>query len=305
MIPDDPRTDGWTVSHEEVVTPVGRWRLVEATPPPALAELVETVWASQGHDCFEEEEILPRSSTEVLFGLGDRHSLRDRREPSRQRHFDASFVSGLQQEPLHVISPPTTAMAGVRLHPAGVATFLRDTPAAIAGAVVELDAILGPQVERLRQRVATTPDLRDRALLLAAAVGRRLAAARPLAEPVRHVLWALQASGGTTPIRHLVRETGYSHRWVTRRFRDAVGLTPKAFARLVRFESAFARLNTLHRVHWAELALDCGYYDQAHMAREFRAFAGTTPSEVFRRRSPDGLGLLTDDDVPTGGPLLD
>jgi AraC-like DNA-binding protein len=288
---------GWQVVEERHDSPLGRWRLVLALPAGPLAERVEAVWASAGEGVFEAEEILPRSRTEVLLSMGGRHWLRDPAEGAGDRAFESSFVSGLQQRPLSVVSPADSAMAGVRLRPAGVAAFLRDTPAAIAGAVVELDAVLGPEVERLREQIATTRDLRRRALLLAAAVARRLDAAPPLSPAVRFALAALHASRGGAPVRDLVRASGYSHRWVTERFRAEVGLAPKAYARVVRFEHAFERLAGAERVRWAEFALDCGYYDQAHLVREFRALAGATPTEVFRRRAPDGLGLLTEEDA--------
>ncbi|HVS03116.1 MAG TPA: helix-turn-helix domain-containing protein [Thermoanaerobaculia bacterium] len=291
----EPAGDAWRVVEQSAATPVGSWRMVLAMPSGPLAERVEAVWSSEGSDCFAEEEILPRSRTEVLFCLGDRHWLRDRQDRRRDRAFDTSFVSGLQRRPLHVVSPPTTAMSGVRLRPAGVAPFLRDLPQVIAGSVVELDGILGPEVETLREQIASTRDLRRRTLLLAAAVARHLDPTPAPCVAVRFVLSMLHASRGAASIRELVRATGFSHRWVTERFRAEIGLAPKAYARLVRFESAFERLCALEGVHWAEFALDCGYYDQAHLVREFRELAGATPGEVFRRRAPDGLGLLDEE----------
>ena len=298
MIPArEPAERGWQVVEERQDSPLGRWRVVLALPEGPLAERVEAVWASTGEGVFEAEEILPRSRTEVLFCMGDRHWLCDPADRARDRAFESSFVSGLQQRPLSVVSPSDSAMAGVRLRPAGAAAFLRDTPAAIAGSVVELDAVLGPAVERLREQIATAGDLRRRVLLLAAAVARHLDGVPPPSAAVRFALAALHASRGGAPIRDLVRATGYSHRWLTERFRAEVGLAPKAYARVVRFETAFERLGLAEHVRWAEFALDCGYYDQAHLVREFRAFAGATPTEVFRRRAPDGLGLLTEDDA--------
>ena len=283
---------------EEVESsPVGSWRIVLAIPAGPLARWVEAVWASEGVGCFEEEQILPRSRTEVLFGLGDRHWLRNGNGSEPDRAFDRSFVSGLQRRPLHVESPTTTAMAGVRLRAEGAARFLRETPSAIAGAVVDLDDVLGTGVERLREQIACTPDLRRRALLLAAAVARHLGTADGPPAAVRFALDALHASRGAIPIRDLVRECGFSHRWLTERFRDEIGLTPKAYARLVRFEAAFETLCRLDRVDWAAFALDAGYYDQAHLVREFRQLAGVTPSEAYRRRAPDQLGLLTDEEA--------
>lgn len=269
--------------------------MVLALPVGPVAERVEAVWASSTLGCFEREEILPRSRTEVLFCLGETHWLRDRRDASADRSFETSFVSGLQRRPLDVDSPPINSMAGVRLRPEGVAAFLRDTPATIAGQVVELDAVLGPAIEKLREQLALCRDLRSRVLLLAAAVARHLEAEPAVSDGVRLALDMLHGSRGGTPIYEIVRATGFSHRWLTERFRAEVGLAPKTYARVVRFESAFERLGALDQVHWADFALDCGYYDQAHLVREFRDLAGTTPREVFRRRAPDGLGLLDEE----------
>jgi len=292
-----PAERGWRVVEEAASTAVGSWRVVLAVPEGPLAAQVEAVWASEAFDCFEEEEILPRSRTEVLFCLGDRHWLRDRSGLDGDRAFETSFVSGLQRRPLHVRSPATTCMAGIRLKPAGVAAFLRDTPSGIADEVIELDGVLGSQVEALREQVAGTRDLRRRALLLAAAVTRRLESAPGPSDAVRLALEAIGASRGGVGIRELVRSTGRSHRWLTERFRAEIGLTPKAYARLVRFEAAYEEICRLDRVRWAELALDAGYYDQSHLVRDFRELAGATPTEVFRRRAPDGLGLLTEEEA--------
>lgn len=292
-----PAERGWRVVEEGASTPVGTWRVVLAFPEGTLAGLVEAVWASEGVDCFQQEEILPRTRTEVLFSLGDRHWLRDHRSPELDRGFERSFVSGLQGRPLHVESPPTTSMAGVRLRPEGVASFLRDTPAAIAGAVLDLDDILGREVDRLREQIACADGLDRRVLLLADAVARHLDPAPALPDAVRCALAEIHASRGGASIREIVEACGRSHRWLTERFRSEVGIAPKAYARLVRFESAFAELCRRGRVRWAEFAAEAGYYDQAHMVREFREYAGATPTDVFRRRAPDGLGLLTEDEA--------
>lgn len=292
-----PSAAPWTLVEERHASPLGRWTLVLALPPAPLADLVEAVWTSRGEGLFTQEEILPRTPTEVLFALGETHWLRDRFDPANDRAYTRAFVSGLQQRPLAVESPPDAEMAGVRLRPAGAAAFLRDSPATIAGAVIDLDALLGAGVESLRDQLASLRDLRRRALRLAAAVERHLAAARPAAPAIRMALAALARSGGTTPIRELVAASGWSHRHFAARFRAEVGLAPKAYARIARFEAAFARLQSLARPRWAEFAAEQGYFDQAHLIRDFRELAGATPVEVFRRRAPDGLGLLSAEEL--------
>jgi transcriptional regulator GlxA family with amidase domain len=101
-------------------------------------------------------------------------------------------------------------------------------------------------------------------------------------EPPPELAWAwgrMVASGGRVPVRRLAETTGWSERRLLRGFREHVGLPPKTFARLLRFRRAVARLEREGARALADVALDCGYYDQAHFNRDFRAFAGATPTE--------------------------
>jgi methylphosphotriester-DNA--protein-cysteine methyltransferase len=77
-------------------------------------------------------------------------------------------------------------------------------------------------------------------------------------------------------------------------FHEEVGLTPKQFARVRRFGWALRRLRKGSRVNWARLAVECGYYDQAHLIKDFQTFACVCPSAYLRTRdarSPTTLSL--------------
>ena len=82
----------------------------------------------------------------------------------------------------------------------------------------------------------------------------------------------------------VTRQTGLSHRRFIEVFRDQVGLTPKVYWRLQRFRQVLQRVHRAPRVEWADLALECGYYDQAHFIRDFRAFSGLSPSAYLAQR---------------------
>lgn len=283
-------------------SPLGRWTLVAAAPQGLLGELVEVVWTSRGEGVFTQEEILPRTPTEVLFALGETHWLRDRQTPSRDRAYTRAFVSGLQTRPLWVESPADSEMAGIRLRPLGAAAFLRSSPSAIAESVVDLDLLLGRGVESLRDQLAGEPDLTRRTLRLAAAVEDHLLSThtRLPAPAIRDALAQLQRSAGRVSIGRLVERSGFSHRHFAARFEAEIGVAPKTFARIARFEAAFAALQTPRhvgdgRAGWADFALQFGFYDQSHLIREFHELAGATPADVVRRLAPDGLGLLADE----------
>src|SRR5262249_42838854 len=93
---------------------------------------------------------------------------------------------------------------------------------------------------------------------------------------------------GRAPIGELAEELGWSHRRLIARFRDHIGLTPKTLARVIRFDRAVRRLHASQPENLAELAFDCGYFDQAHLNRDFREFAGTSPTAFIAARLDSG-----------------
>jgi AraC-like DNA-binding protein len=103
----------------------------------------------------------------------------------------------------------------------------------------------------------------------------------------------LHASGGLVPVKEIAAEVGWSRKHLLLQFRDHVGLPPKTLARIIRFNRTLRCLEGIEAPHWAEIAHACGYYDQAHFNRDFRAFAGTTPGDYLRRRIAEG-GVVGD-----------
>jgi len=96
----------------------------------------------------------------------------------------------------------------------------------------------------------------------------------------------LTETGGNLRISELAAEVGWSRRYLATRFHAETGLTPKAAARVIRFERACDRLRSPHRPALAEVAADAGYVDQAHLSRDFRDLAGTTATAWLRERLP-------------------
>ncbi|MDQ3823046.1 MAG: helix-turn-helix domain-containing protein [Actinomycetota bacterium] len=130
---------------------------------------------------------------------------------------------------------------------------------------------------RLVDRLEGAPDWDDRFSLLDDFLGRRLADARPVSP---EVIWAwerLRRTHGRERVASLAEELGWSRKRLVARFREQVGLPPKAAARLLRFERARELAGTMR---WGEVAFACGFADQPHLISEFRAFTGRTP-ETF------------------------
>jgi AraC-like DNA-binding protein len=112
-------------------------------------------------------------------------------------------------------------------------------------------------------------------------------------EPDPEVLWAwrqLRQSHGKILISHLVTELGWSHSRLVTRFREQIGVTPKQYARLARFQQVVRHPSFAPGADWCNIAQTCGFYDQSHLIRDVRAFAGDTPEGLARRRMTESAG---------------
>jgi AraC-like DNA-binding protein len=151
----------------------------------------------------------------------------------------------------------------------------------LANRAVGLDQLPGRWLPNLQARLAETAGWPRRFALLDEAMTARLAATAP---PDRRVQWAwdqLAGSHGMVGIAGLASELGWSRRHLAAVFRRDAGLTPKMMARVLRFQRAHSYLDRVDRHGgWSGVAAACGYYDQPHLIRDFREFAGATPGEL-------------------------
>jgi AraC-like DNA-binding protein len=280
------------VSRQRVDDPrLGSWSFAMATPTGPMAAYVESFWGVEAHGAYTRETIFPRAATEIFFNLGPPARLL--REAGAET-FSASWISGLHERPFEIESDRQARLVAIRLRPEGVRPFLGLPPSEVAGDVVPLPDLLGPSLEEARGRLLELRGLEERLAWLALFARRRFERGAPVSEPIRGALASLRRHTGIR-VGELVRETGWSHRHFIARFRGEIGLAPKSFARIVRFERAVRRIDAVRRHGWAALALDCGYADQAHLNREFRELSGSTPTDLLRRLSPDGTGLVPEE----------
>jgi AraC-like DNA-binding protein len=246
-------------------------RAVDAASVGAVREYV-------GYEEWTDEGFLRREPARcgvaLILAFGDKLDVHDGELRPNPRRLQA-FVVGNQSH---------SSMTGVIGHQLGVQVEL--TPAgalALLGdvedyndTVVALDDALGRDGSRLLEQLADAPSWECRLDLL----DQSFAACElpPLAPEVLWLRQQLVAARGRARVEPLMDETGWSRRHVTERFRRQIGITPKAFARLLRFQHATGLLTE----DWparslADVAMAAGYYDQSHLTRDFAALAGMTP----------------------------
>jgi AraC-like DNA-binding protein len=215
-----------------------------------------------------------------------------------------TLAGGLHTNPALVVHRGWQSGIQIALSPLGARALLGVPAAEIAQIDVEADLLLGPAALEIADRAREAATWRDRFAVVDEVLGRMLRAeARPRIE-IAGAWRRIVSSGGSISVDGLARMVGWSPRLLGERFRAEIGLTPKTALRVVRFDRARRllqrRVAAGQPLALADLAAECGYYDQAHLAAEFRALAGAPPSrwlaEEFRN-----LQAWADSPVPWSG----
>jgi AraC-like DNA-binding protein len=273
------------VEVERHETEDARWAIARRSPTPALTPYllgaVEGWEQARGPASLLRE--VPFPGVPLILNLGTPWEVAD---PGAGPALRDSFVAGMHAAPTLVRSAPSWACIELRLTPLGAHRLLRRPMHELTNQTVELDDVL-PRAGELTSRLRDTAAWGERFDLVEAFLVRRLADSLPPSPGVEWSWHRLRLTGGRASIGALATELGWSHRRLISRFREAIGLAPKTAARVLRFDRAVSALRASPD-GLAEIAFDCGYFDQAHLNRDFRELAGTTPTAFVGAQRESG-----------------
>jgi AraC-like DNA-binding protein len=235
----------------------------------------------------------------VILSFGTDWWLLDPDRPGAPGKRHRSFVAGLHDGPAMVEHGGEAHCMQLDLTPLGANAVFGVAMHELAGRCVALGDLIGERpAAELVERLVEAEGWRERFDVLEGFVAERVASAPgPTPDTVR--AWRrLEETGGRLSVEALARELGCSRRHLAARFREQVGLPPKTVARVVRFHRATRLLRTDGAARWADIAHECGYFDQSHFNRDFRDLAGTSPGEFMASLLPGDVGVAADAQFP-------
>jgi AraC-like DNA-binding protein len=264
------------------------------TPHAPLNEFVERIWLVSGAQSPRKERILPSGTVELVINLHDDRVQIDRTaQVARARSFSGAVVSGTYSGAFIIDAMQHAAMMGVHFRPGGAFGVLGVPSAEFADAHVDLAALWGAAAAReLRERLCAAATHHRRFQYLEEVLAGRLPSRPRLHSVVPFALECFTPTGLGASVRDVARRTGLSHRRFLTIFTAEVGLAPKLFCRILRFRHVHALAQQTGHIDWAQLALECGFFDQSHLANEFRKLSGLTPTE-YQRDVQDNRNLLS------------
>lgn len=270
-----------------------RWRMTRLDPDPSLAQWVQGYCDYSEHTSnFSSRRELPHAEGVLIINLADPIQITGGDGQLLGLRAGTGFMAGVHLRP--ALSHSTGQQAGVQVQlPLSTLHQMCGVPMqALLDQVVALDDVLPATLRRSLQQMVELPDLAARIAVLEHGLHGLLGDA-VLDVRDRAALHLLRAQP-QLDICRVADQVGLSRKQLAQRITRIIGVGPRSYRRLLRFQQVTGRLHSAagQAVDWTDLALDCGYFDQSHLIREFREFAGLTPAQCLARTLIDGGGVV-------------
>ncbi len=254
-------------------------------PAAPLSDFIQVMWYQDGYQKPSIERVLPDGSATLILNLcEDRLPIFQTDDPTRFYYSSGSLFYGAHSEIFVINTALPMTIVGVQFKPGGAFPFFTQPGDTLRNQIVPLDVLWGRLLtDELRDRLLTTSSIRQLFQIMEQFLLHQLRMDDPFHPAVRFALSQFQ--NGRHTVASVTNQIGLSQRHFIQHFRQEVGLTPKLFCRLQRFQHVTRLIQKKQVVHWADVALTCGYFDQAHFIHDFQTFSGLNPTAYFDQRS--------------------
>lgn len=271
---------------------------VSYRPGPPLNEFVEYVWLIEGGQAPRLEKILPSGTIEIVVNLkSDEIHIHNPEQPEQFKTFSGAVFSGTYERSFICNAQQHEAILGVHFKAGGAFPFLGVEASELNNAHANLLDLWGRSGLELRERLCTASTPKERFRIMDATLRSRLQNHTSGQLPIRIAHKMIAMIGKRASVRDASQELGFSQRRFIQIFNSFVGLNPKVFYRILRFQQARVLAESPRIPNWAELAVSCGYFDQSHLIKDFKDFSGSTP-RIYSVQQQHKDALCKDNHVP-------
>ena len=261
--------------------------LLKYFPKSPLSAFVKLFWHYDGYaQQHAWERVLPTGGVQLVIRLrNDPLRTFEAHHAGQSQDCHGPLMCGPHSRFFAIDTTPLAACMGVLFEPGGAYPFLDGPASELHNLNAPLDALWGSAAQELRDRLleAKTPDSRFE--ILEQSLLSHVYAPLERHPAVAFALRAFHAVPQVRTIAEVAKKTGLSQKWFIESFRAQVGLTPKMYCRLRRFQTALTLMGRHEGVDFAGLAHACGYCDQAHFIRDFREFSDVCPTDYLADRT--------------------
>ncbi|MCX6317602.1 MAG: helix-turn-helix domain-containing protein [Bacteroidetes bacterium] len=227
----------------------------------------------------ERQRIVPDGCMEMIFHYGD---LYQQYALEGIAHLQPrSFVFGQITVPLEIAPTGITGIIAARFQPDGFCPFSAIPLTSMNDRAVALTELFAEEGSQLEEKVMQAQDNEERIQHIESFLCKKLQTEDSMNRVARSAVQALLESGGQHPIQELATQLQINRRQLERKFSKATGMSPKQYSKVLRLQTACKLIGKGTFQHLTALALEAGYYDQAHFIKDFREFTGVTPRQFY------------------------
>lgn len=259
------------------------------TPRPPLGHFVLCIWYWESNSVPQHthERLMPTGESTIIFTLRD-DAIRIYRSDDLS-HYDTygnAVLSGARSNYIVIDTLEQERVVGIQFRPGGGFPFFHMPADEAENCDIALEDLWRARAAELRERLLAAPSVHEMFCVLEQDLLAQLA--RPLERhpAVEYALYRIGRAPHVATVASITDKIGLSQRRFIQLFHQQVGLTPKTFCRVRRFQRVLHQVHGMSEVEWAQIALDSGYYDQAHFIHDFQAFSGVTPSVYLASATP-------------------
>jgi AraC-like DNA-binding protein len=261
-------------------------------PRPPLSEFIDYFWLFDGGHTPRKERIVPSGTSELVINLHENEIRINNGERSKyHRRFSGAAMSGTYSSIFVIDAMQHESMLGVHFKPGGAFPFLGSLASELTDAHADLADLWGRSALELRERLCAACNHQERFQIMEEVLTDRLRQSRKGRVAIAIALDAFGPYGTGASVRDVAREVGICQRRFSKVFAAQVGLTPKVFCRILRFQRVRTLADQVEKPDWAQIASTCGYFDQSHLINDFQEFSCLSPTEYLRhlrRHHQDG-----------------
>lgn len=252
-----------------------------------LNQFVDYFFFYEGHTpAHSVERFLPDGNVELIIDLHDSPKyIYDNETLKEIQACHHVWASGVRTEPISIDSGREAAMIVVYFKKGLAYPFFPVPMNEMSNCVVDADLLWGNWFSSVRERILETTDPTRRFEILEEALLSEFAAQLRHDPCVAYAVKQIILQPDQISFSRMSREIGYSQKHFIALFKSRVGITPKAYLKIARFQKAILEIEQQRTVNWTTISSDCGFYDQSHFINDFRLFSGFTPEQYLRRKN--------------------
>ena len=253
-------------------------------PRPPLSQFIKFLWFWKEDSLSKLQScILPIGSMELVIDLNeDNIPLFELYSQIQCGSTKSVRICGAHSQGFIITKNQSCSVLGVHFKPGGSTAFFSIPAGELHNQIISLEELWKESAKELRERLQSKPKIEERFQTLEQFLFR------VMQPPDRHqaIDFALREfeRSPASPVSTVINQVGLSNRHFNKLFRDRVGLTPKLYCRVRRFQQVLRLIEGKKQINWVDIAFTYGYFDQTHLIHDFRTFANCTPTGYVAKR---------------------